>query len=66
MVFYPKMNTVMIKKKQKNEAKLLWIKDGYDFEGKKFKTFFHTFYKARKAIGFELKEEFKNYFGVFY
>ncbi len=46
-------------------ARLLWVRDGYDFTGKKFRKFSMTFHDARKAIGFELKEEYKGAFGDF-
>lgn len=51
--------------KSGSQAHLLWIKDGYDFTGKKFRNFYSTTHEARKAIGFELKEEHKAYFGDF-
>lgn len=51
--------------KSGSEAHLLWVKDGYDFTGKKFRNFYSTNYEARRAIGFELKEEHKAYFGDF-
>lgn len=50
---------------EKEKAHLLWVKDGYDFTGKKFRNFFKTTHDARVAIGFELKEEYKAYFGNF-
>ncbi len=50
---------------EKEPAHLLWIKDGYDFTGKKFRNFYPTYHDARRAIGFELKEEYKTYFGDF-
>jgi len=51
--------------KSGSQAHLLWIKDGYDFTGKKFRNFYLTYHDTRRAIGFELKEEYKVYFGDF-
>lgn len=50
---------------EEEPAHLLWVKDGYDFTGKKFRNFFKSTHEARVAIGFELKEEYKAYFGNF-
>lgn len=50
---------------EKEQPYLLWVKDGYDFTGKKFRNFFKSNHEARVAIGFELKEEYKAYFGNF-
>lgn len=46
-------------------ARLLWVKDGYDFTGTKFKSFYITMAETSQCVGFELKEEYKAYFGNF-
>lgn len=46
--------------------RLLWMRDGYDFTGKKFRKFqMSTDDQGRRAISFELKEEYKAGFGDF-
>jgi protein-export membrane protein SecD/preprotein translocase SecF subunit len=44
---------------------LLWMNDGYNFTGTKFKRFYPTVGDEGQVIGFELKEEYKQPFARF-
>ena len=54
-------------REEKDKPRLLWIKDGYDFTGKKFRNFYRTtdYSSGRRVVGFELKHEYHGYFGDF-